>query len=418
MRILIVSKYFPDNLTTKVHGVHKRFRMFLDAIKGIAQIDLLYYVPNGIDISQASVMRIEQSLSDHFETPLRLSLSKRSNNSKTLSKLAHYAMGTFSFVQQPSYSITAGPSQIQSLETCLRNNPDAVFIHKLEAMCPFLKTRRALPRIFFDLDDIEHVALKRRLRYLQGFSNRLKHHLLFPSLCWGEYKSIKLAHRTFVCSDNDRNYLMKRWGLKGVVKIPNAVKIPEGQPITSEQTLLFLGSYNYKPNIDAVEFLILKIWPLIRRAVPNAILKIAGTPPERIPSYHAELEGVKFIGFVEELDDLYRNSRVVCVPILSGSGTRVKIIEAAAYGKPIVSTRIGAEGVEFQDGIEIFLRDDPESFAKACIRLLNDYTLSERMGVAARSTAIKKYNQTKIKQKIQEIIKRSNSNSNSIRQHG
>jgi glycosyltransferase involved in cell wall biosynthesis len=66
---------------------------------------------------------------------------------------------------------------------------------------------------------------------------------------------------------------------------------------------------------------------------------------------------------------------VVCTPILSGGGTRVKIIEAAAYGRPIVSTRIGAEGIEMQDGNGIFLQDDSKSFAEACIRLLNDHEL-------------------------------------------
>ena len=410
MRILFVSKYFPDDLSTKVHGAHKRFRMFLDAIKDIAEIDLLYYVPNGTDISRSSVMRVERSFSAHFKTPIRLSLSKRANKTNPLSKFISYAMGTFSFVRQPSYSGMAGSRQVQSLETCLRNNPDAVFVHKLEAMCPFLKTRNSLPPVFFDLDDIEHVVLRRKLHYLPRISARLKHYFLIPTLCWGEYKAIKLAHRTFVCSDNDRNYLANRWGLKGVVKIPNAVKIPETQPITSEQTLLFLGSYNYKPNIDAVEFLIHKIWPLIQRAIPNAILKIAGTPPDKIPSYRAATQGVEFTGFVSELDELYRQSRVVCAPILSGGGTRVKIIEAAAYGKPIVSTRMGAEGIEMRDGIEIFLRDGPKSFAEACIRLLNDHTLSKQMGMAARSTAINKYNQIKIKQMIQKIIKESFSN--------
>jgi glycosyltransferase involved in cell wall biosynthesis len=136
-------------------------------------------------------------------------------------------------------------------------------------------------------------------------------------------------------------------------------------------------------------------------------LIIAGSFPDRIPSYRAGTQGIKFAGFVKELDDLYRQSRVVCAPILSGGGTRVKIIEAAAYGKPIVSTRIGAEGIELQDGIEILLRDDSKSFAEACIRLLNDHTLSKRMGVAARSMAIKKYNQIKIKQMIKGVIKES-----------
>lgn len=407
MRILVVSKYFPDNLSTKVHGVHKRFRMFIDAIKEIAEIDLLYYVPFGTDTSNSSVKLFEKSLSDHFKTPIRLSLSKRANNTNPLSKLTSYAMGTVSFVRQPSYSGTAGPHQVESIETCLHNNPDAIFIHKLEAMCPLIQTRLVLPPVFFDIDDIEHVALRRRIRYFPKISSRLKHFFLIPALCWGEYKAIKLAHRTFVCSDNDRDYLQSRWGFNGVVKIPNAVEIPDSQSITSEPTLLFIGSYLYKPNIDAVEFLIKKIWPLVRQAIPIATLIIAGTPPDRIPSYRADTKGIRFTGFVKELDHLYRRSRIVCAPILAGSGTRVKIIEAAAYGKPIVSTRIGAEGIEMQDGIDIFLRDDAKSFAEACVRLLNDHALSKKMGTTARSTAIKKYNQIRIKKMIQKIIKES-----------
>ena len=116
MRILVVSKYFSNNLSTKVHGVHKRFRMFLDAIKDIAEIDLLYYVPNGTDTSASSVMRLERSFSAHFKTPIHLSLSKRSENTKLLSKLISYATGTFSFVRQPAYFGMSGPQQVQSLE--------------------------------------------------------------------------------------------------------------------------------------------------------------------------------------------------------------------------------------------------------------------------------------------------------------
>jgi glycosyltransferase involved in cell wall biosynthesis len=407
MRILLVSKHIPDNFSTKVHGVHKRFQMFLDAIKDIAEIDLLYYVADGTDTSSSSVMRLERFFSAHFETPIRLSLSKRSNNTNQLSKLISYARGTFSFVRQPSYSGMAGPRQVQALETCLRYNPDGIFVHRLGVMCPLLQTRRTLPPVFFDLDDIEHVAFRRRLRYLSTISTRLLNYFLFPALCLGEYKAINLAHRTFVCSDKDRNYLTNRWRLKGVVKVPNAIKIPSVQPPTPEQTLLFIGSYLHNPNIDAAEFLIQKIWPFVHRAIPAATLIIAGSPSDRIPSCRAGTKGVMFTGFVKELDDLYRQSRVVCAPILYGGGTRVKIIEAAAYGKPIVSTRIGAEGIEMKDGIEILLRDDPKSFAEACIRLLNDHTLSKQMGMAARSTAIKKYNQIKIKQMIQEIIKES-----------
>ena len=189
-----------------------------------------------------------------------------------------------------------------------------------------------------------------------------------------------------------------------MVKVPNAVKIPSPQRTTSKQTLLFLGSYFYRPNIEAAKFLIQKIWPLIHRAIPTATLIVAGSQPERIPGYRSDVQGVRFTGFVEDLDDLYRQSRVVCAPILSGGGTRVKIIEAAAYRRPIVSTQIGAEGIELHDGDSIFLRDDPKSFAEACIRLLNDHELCERIGTAARAAVIDKYDQTKIKRLIQEYL--------------
>lgn len=407
MRILFVSKHFPEDLSTKVHGVFKRFQMFLDAIKDIAEIDLLYYVPHGINTSPSSIIQLERSFSTYFKVPIRLFLCERSDNKNFISKLKSYAVGIFIFVRQPLYSGTADTRQVQAFEACLRYNPDAVFVHRLGAMCPLLQTRRALPPVFFDLDDIEHVAFRRGLRHLRKVNTRLLNYLLLPALYWGEYRSIRLSHRTFVCSDKDRKYLTNHWLLKDVVKVPNAVKIPESQPMTSEQTLLFLGSYSHKPNIDAAEFLIREIWPFVQRAMPTATLIIAGSPPDRISNYRLGTPGVVFTGFVEDLDGLYRKSRVVCAPILSGSGTRVKILEAAAYGKPIVSTRIGAEGLQMRDDYDIVIRDDPKSFAEACIRLLTNRESCDRLGSAARATVVKQYNETNIKGLIQEIIKES-----------
>ena len=404
MRILFVSNHFPEDLSTKVHGVYKRFQMFLNAIKEIAEIDLLYYVPARVDTSSSSVHRIEQSLSSHFETSIRLFLCKRSDNSNFITKFRSYTAGAFIFHRQPAYIGSAGINQTQAFETCLGDYPDAIFVHRLGAMCPLLRTRKALPPVFFDLDDIEHVAFKRSIRYLPRTSTRIASYLLVPTLFWGQYRSVRLSHRTFVCSEVDRRHLISCYHLNNVSVIPNAVKIPEPPPPAPEPTLLFLGSYNHKPNIDAVEFLIRKIWPHVHQAIPEATLIIAGSPPERIPSYNHPLRGVRFTGFVENLDELYQQARVVCAPILSGSGTRVKIIEAASYSRPIVSTQIGAEGIELHNGDSIFLRDDPKSFAEACIRLLIDHELCERMGAAARASVIDKYDQSKIERLIQDYI--------------
>ena len=404
MRILIISRHFPRKQSSWSVGVYKRFKMFVDAIKGIAEIDLLYYVPEGVNTSSLAVKQQESSLSRFLNSPIRLFLCNRSHNRTLISKLSKYALGSFFFCRQPNYSGITGTKQIQAFETCLSSNPDAIFVHRLGSMCPILHTSKALPPIFFDMDDIEHVAFKRGIRYLTKKSSRLLNYIILPALFWGEYRSVRLSHRTFVCSEIDRRYL-KRWlRFKSIGVIPNAVTIPEEQPPAQEATLLFIGSYSYKPNIYAAEFLITQIWPLVHEKIPASTLIIAGSPPDRIPSYGRDAQGVRFTGFVENLDDLYRKSRVVCAPILWGGGTRVKIIEAAAYCKPIVSTWLGAEGIELHDGNGIFLRDDPKSFAEACIRLLKDKQLCECMGKAARAAIISKYDQKQIKRMIQEYI--------------
>lgn len=404
MRILIISKHFPNKQSTWDIGVFKRFKMFVDAIKEIAEIDLLYYVPHSVETAPYAVSQKERSLSEYFKTAIRLFMCERSDNRNLISKFNKYIFGAFFLYKQPAYSGVTGKRQIRVLEKCLSYNPDAIFVHRLGAMGPVLRTHNSLPRVFFDMDDIEHVTFKRSIPHLPKTSSKLLSYILMPALLWGQYRSVRLSYRTFVCSEIDRQYLTKKCHRKRIVIIPNAVTIPEIQPPSREATLLFIGSYSHKPNIDAAEYLINHIWPLIQSKIPHSNLIIAGSPPERIPSYGKCTKSVRFTGFVEDLDNLYRKSRVVCAPILWGGGTRVKIIEAAAYCKPIVSTLIGAEGIEIQDGYGIFLRNDPKSFANACIQLLNDYELCVRMGAEARDAIISKYDQKKIKRLIQKCI--------------
>ncbi len=100
-------------------------------------------------------------------------------------------------------------------------------------------------------------------------------------------------------------------------------------------------------------------------------------------------------------------TKIVCAPIITGAGTRVKIIEAAAYGKPIVSTSLGAEGLDMHDGQELLLRNDAESFAEACLELLHDTSVCERLGNAARVKTIQLYDKHNIIKSIQKYLKQA-----------
>ncbi len=401
MRILFISIHFPEDLSKSTLGIYKRMSMFIDAIKQIGQLDMLFFVPPETDLSPEAIAQTERSFSQHWQTPLHLFLCPKEEDD-SLPKWKQQWGGIFSFFQQSDFFIT--PRQMQALEKCLSRKPDAIFAHRLSSMSAVMQVQQDLPPIFLDLDDIEHISFMRQIRQPPTRLVTQLYYLQVPARLRGELQAIHLARRTFVCSERDRTYLTERWGLPGVVTISNAIAIHTPQTITLEPTLLMLGGYNYYPNINAANFLIEKVWVQIHKAMPNARLIIAGPYPENIPSYDKGIPGVDFAGFVDNLSELYQRSRVVCCPILSGGGTRVKMVEAAAYGKPIVATRVGSEGLEFKDGQEFLMRDNPNDFAAACLELLRNYDLCDRLGSAARATAIKKYDRANIVRLIQQQI--------------
>lgn len=404
MRALFISRTFPVDLRRSVIGIFKRMEMFIDAIKACAELDMLFYVPSDVDTSPSSVSRLQETLSVHWQAAIRLTLCPRQERKRTLSRWEAYGAGALSFFRQEDYRAMSGPRQVHAFEQCLRREPDLIFAHTLGSMCPVLLAHRDLPAVYFDLDDIGHIGFTRKIAQPPRWPGKRLYYLQLPALWWGERRAIRLARQTYVCSNIDRDYLTRRWRLSGVVAIPNAVAVPEPLPIPSEPTLLFLGAYAYEPNVIAAEFLIDRVWPLVHQAVPRARLILAGPSPQRIRSYGRDIPGVEFTGFAEDLTALYARARVVCSPIFSGGGTRFKIVEAAAYGRPVVATRLGAEGIDMQDGREILLRDDAEAFSQACVNLLQDMQLCEDLGAAARQVVIRDYRRERIVRLIQDNI--------------
>ncbi len=113
---------------------------------------------------------------------------------------------------------------------------------------------------------------------------------------------------------------------------------------------------------------------------------------------------MELLGFVDDLSELYRKIRATAVHIFVAGGTRTKIIEAAAYGKPTVSNAVGAEGIEINDGNEIVIRDTPEEFAEACIKIHTDTELCTSMGLRAREKAIELYDRRNVIKTISKHI--------------
>jgi polysaccharide biosynthesis protein PslH len=186
-------------------------------------------------------------------------------------------------------------------------------------------------------------------------------------------------------SDHDRELFKQQLQARAVAVVPNGIDLEEFTPAqgTAEpDTILFTGLMSYYPNQQAVEWFLDSIFPTILQKVPNARLIVAGAAP---PRWLLRRRGrhVDVTGRVPDIRPYLQRASVVVVPLLIGSGTRVKILEAQAMGRPVISTSLGAEGLSLRDDESIVLADDAAAFADGVVRLLAYPALARRIAATA-----------------------------------
>lgn len=200
-----------------------------------------------------------------------------------------------------------------------------------------------------------------------------------------------------------------RMSQRPVAVVPNGVDVdrfpfPDVDSAEPDH-VVFVGTYRYVPNLDAVHWFVRDIWPRIRAARPSARCSLVGMDPP--PSVHrlARVPGIAVVGTVPDVRPWLARATVVVVPLRSGSGTRFKILEAFAAGRPVVSTRIGAEGLAVEHGIHLLLADDPTSFAEAVIQLLTDPERRWSLARAARELVEREYAWPRIGEKLLAVYR-------------
>ena len=364
-----------------------------------SRIDLVYIAPEASMPLAADQARLDASQSKFWQVPVHVTLVPRRGRRQTLWN--YYGAGILTAGQQKTLYPYCGPVVAERIGRYLDTAPDLVLTDRLDAMMAIMSSGRRPRRLFYDVDDIYHRVLLRSVLAPPREAGRLALSLQIPALIWSERRAIGRSTRAFVCSHADQSYLRRLGFPQQIRTVPNAIHIPPDPPgLVKAPTVLYLGSYYHPPNIVAVERLVRHIWPRIRAQVPHARLLVAGAKSESLPSSTAGTPGVDFVGFVDDLGPVYAQSRLVCTPITTGSGTRLKLLEAASYARPIVSTRLGAEGLDFRDGHEIMLRDGDQALADACVSLLGDDALCSSYGTAARRMVQDRYDVRLIEQLI------------------
>ena len=168
-------------------------------------------------------------------------------------------------------------------------------------------------------------------------------------------------------------------------------------------SIIFAGSMNYYPNIAAVRFLVSKIWPLIRSRRPAARLWLAGQgPPEWMLQLEKTDPNIRVVPNPEDMRIWVGKASVFLCPILDGGGTKLKILDAMAMGKPVVSTSVGCEGLHVSPGKDILVADTPEDFATAVHNLLEDPATRQRLAAAARKLVEEQYGWDAIGHRLEE----------------
>jgi glycosyltransferase involved in cell wall biosynthesis len=408
MGTLFVTGTWPDPLESFTHGVAQRMRLLLrGAARADSSLDLLAYSPWNQSPDLEAGERLREGFRLLWGVRLRrVFVAPSQPVADRNDSLWHgYIKPMLNMRYQPQYARLSGLEPMRALQSALdASQPDRLLVHRLAAMPPVLALmsgRCQVPPILLDLDDIEHKAFERLIEMPPHWRAKRLRRAWLPALRRGEQRAVRAAGIALVCSDLDRQYLRHRWAVDNVEVIPNALTVAITSPVPATKTALFLGMHSYEPNRVGAEFLIHQIWPKVHALHPDALLVIAGKHCELIRGHRQPPAGVRFEGFVADLAGLYASTRVVCAPILSGGGTRIKLIEGALHARPLVATSIGAEGLDLSpERGEIVLADTAESFARSLSDLFDDESRCRRMGALARHRAMTRYDEDTVQARV------------------
>lgn len=362
----------------KGQGYLIRQNMLLQALTKVAQVHLVMFdCPD----SRCPLLNVE-SLT-------RLSIPIRAEQ-RSQGKLKGLIADVFNLLpRRYRYrSLNSVQEHISKLEP---DRFDAVFVYHIDLA--FFTGPIKHRCLIIDVDDPESLRQQGRLHSIGGTID-WRTALDRRKLKWLEYDIIKQARVSFVCNHSDALYFGK---LSTIRILPNTVTIPEKtiRQLSPIPVLLFVGIMTDDDmigvNTSGIKWFLQFVWPGILLSYPNCHLWIVGKTSQVIQQYLSEFTNVVTHGFVDDLSPYYSKSWASIAPIIYGTGTRIKILESFAYSCPVISTPKGCEGIDVIPNQNILVGETPQEFTQACLSLISDQQLRDRLGQAGYALATSKY---------------------------
>lgn len=259
--------------------------------------------------------------------------------------------------------------------------------HVSMAQYLFRNLRKIKAKIVIDIDDIGPLKYERLLSFnkAKGHYERIRKFLDLLVLK-RYYKNLNYADKCIVCSAKDKN-LVERLGWSNKVSvIPNSVTVDSykevkdlDRKILGNKVIFFCGHLGYSPNVAGLFWFMKNCLPIIKTQEPNVKLHIVGSFPKEEVFEYVDNKSIFLFSNVPSTVPYYQDSSIVIIPIFVAGGTRIKILEALACRRPVISTSIGAEGLEIVDNKHCIIEDDYREFAYQCLDLLRNYDKASQL---------------------------------------
>lgn len=254
--------------------------------------------------------------------------------------------------------------------------------------------------------NVESKLMLSRAAYEKSFLRRQFARIQSRKLRDYEKSAISRADGYVTCTEIDQRFFESNFKLCGPhAVIDNGVDTDHYRPTRTKEPgrhLLIVGAQSIEAtaNFDGTHYFMKEVWPFIVAKQPELIVRIVGRDPDRTISAYDDGKNVKVVGFVDDERNEFSEAIALVVPLRVGGGSRLKILVAMSMGVPVVSTRIGAEGIDAVDGESIVLADDPREFADAVIRIVESQDLRVKLSKNARDVALARYDWNRLGEKL------------------
>lgn len=254
-------------------------------------------------------------------------------------------------------------------------------------------------RTVLNLHNVESL-LHTRCAEVDGGAAAFAHRVFAKAALKLEQTLLPHFSQILTASECDAGLALARAPHARVTVYPNAIPLRPPPSARHDHAVVFSGNLEYHPNQSAVRFFRQQVWPRLRERWPDLIWRLVGKNPHAVRQWTAGDPRIEVSGSVLDAIEEIARSQIAVVPILAGSGTRLKILEAWAAGLPVVSTRLGAEGLPVENGRDILLADRGAEFVEAVSRLLESRDLCEQLGAAGRQLLESRFTWEKVWQTL------------------